>query len=101
MNGVSRNASVNQETGQTAAGQLGVHKDKHLTHRTVIVTVMAKELSQGLNLALPLHFVEFLRDRIRRGVLAGDFNQLRILQELAREFLDFRRERRREHEALN
>ena len=101
VNGVSRNPGIDEKTGKTAAGQLGIHKNQHLAHRTVIVTMMAKELSQGLNLALTLHFVEFLRDRIRRGVLAGNFNQLRVLQELAREFLDFRRERRREHEALN
>jgi hypothetical protein len=96
MDGVGRDAVALQEMREAAAAELGADEYQHLG----VFFFVSNQVCQQVSLEAAGNRVHDVADGFAHHVAAGDFNQLRVLQHLVGEFLDFVREGGGEEQAL-
>ncbi len=80
---------------QSRCTDLGIRKNQHL-----LQVAAADQMGDHVALGFFFGFIDNLRDLIRSGVAACDFDQDRIILETGCQFFDLWRKRRREHQVL-
>ena len=95
VNRQRRDAVARELLGQAAGTVLGAREDQHL-----VPVVVAHKLGEQFALALAVHRIDALLDRLSRGVAACDFDQRRLVEQTVSQLADVVRERCGEQQVL-